>query len=317
MQELSVLESQRGVGGVEADNLVRGKRVDFFTYTPHQLSDILLTIRGQLIGVSDVNNRTTLKAEASQGSPLVLLAPESEPVPAPVTPQQLTSKSNVDDQNLLRYLPLVDKIARKMHRKLPPNTIKLDDLNGYGVLGLMEALNRLDPNVENPSAFLSSRIRGAMLDHIRAMDPVGRRARSFERELDTVNRIFRPASDEERAVSMGLTLEEFYAREAAASIKVSFLDAPLKGDSFSTLHDVFGQSGPDLVESQERDQVIRDLVGRMANPRHCQVLQMYYFEGKKLREIGALFGVSESRACQILSEAERKLKRVLARSGVL
>ena len=209
-----------------------------------------------------------------------------------------------------RYLPLVRRITMRLVRKLPPE-VTLDDLLGAGWVGLVEALRRRTDvmDEEQFEAYASHRIRGAILDYLRSLDPMSRKLRGASRQISSAiktlsARLGRPPEEEEIAGELGLELETYrqllgdVAQADMARIELTDLVAP------STLPD----AGPDHIVT--RGQLIERIADAIESlpDRLKLVIGLYYQEELNLKEIGQVMGVSESRICQLHSQAVARLR---------
>jgi RNA polymerase sigma factor for flagellar operon FliA len=235
------------------------------------------------------------------------LTRSSEPAPpsaalGPVVPRESRAEA---------YLPLVRRIAMRLIRSLP-SSISLDDIISAGWVGLSEALQRCPPDMSESDleAYASYRVRGAILDYLRSLDPLTRKLRGASRRItqtvvSLTQSLGRLPDEEEVAGGLGIKLDEYH--ELLREI----------GEAGFARLDV------DMVEPSSHDpspeaQVMkRDLAARVANaiqalPERLQlVLGLHYQEECTLREIGAVLGVSESRACQLHAEAIQLVRAVL------
>lgn len=208
--------------------------------------------------------------------------------------------------------PLVEQTARKLLRRLP-KSVSLDDLIGAGNLGLVHALSKFDPDdSEWFDGYALQRARGAMLDELRKLDPLGR----FERrkinhvhkvERDLAQELGRKPTSAEVQQAAGLSKSSFNrAREHA---KCSFAE-PL--DTTGADSDLSADSGaPWNVEDRAiaAGEARRALERLDALPERLRrVMTMYYLEDRTLREIGAHLGVTEPRVHQLRVEALAKLR---------
>ncbi len=215
-----------------------------------------------------------------------------------------------DPQVYQRYLPLVRRIAMRTVRRLPPE-VSLDDVLGAGWMGLAEALGRRTPamNEEQFEAYASHRIRGAILDHLRTLDPLSRKMRGASRQIAAAirtltGRFGRAPLEEEIAGELGLQIETYrellgqVAEADCARLELT----ELTGDRSSP------DTHPDVVASR------REAVGLVSEAiealpdRLKTVLGLYYQEDCSLREIGEIMGVTESRVCQMHSEAVHRIR---------
>ncbi len=216
-----------------------------------------------------------------------------------------------------RYLPLVRRITMRLVRKLPPE-VTLDDLLGAGWVGLVEALRRRTAvmDEEQFEAYASHRIRGAILDYLRSLDPMSRKLRGASRQISTAikslsSQLGRPPEEEEIAGELGLALETYrqllgdVAQADMARIELTDLVAP------STQPD----AGPDHMVT--RAQLVHQIATSIeALPDRLKlVIGLYYQEELNLKEIGLVLEVTESRVCQLHSEAIHRIRAAVEEEG--
>lgn len=235
---------------------------------------------------------------------------------------------NVDVRNRLieRYAPLVKYVAGRMAMNMPPQ-VEFDDLVSYGIFGLIDAIEKYEPSRGFKfKTYATTRIRGSIIDELRALDWIPRSVRQKSRQLQTVyaeleNRLGRAATDEEIAGELGITLEDF-----------DQLVSDVSGTAIISLEDVWHvgsdddeiQVGDTLAGSEkdhpnyriERDEVKRLLIDAIKElpPREKEVIALYYYEELTLKEIGLVLGVTESRVSQLHSKAVIRLKAKLHRN---
>jgi len=221
-----------------------------------------------------------------------------------------------------QYAHLIKKVAYKMIARLPAN-VEMDDLMSAGVIGLIDAAEKYDPEKScNFKSYAEIRIRGAMVDELRSLDWVPRSVRQKGASIDQVQRelqgkLGRPATDIELATEMGLTLEEFQAlTDKARTVSVvSFEDLGVSGaedkrDFLDSVSDPESTDpGQDALENDERSVMMRAI--QQLPERQRVVLTLYYYEDMNLKEIGSLLGVTESRISQIHSAAVAQLRPLL------
>jgi RNA polymerase sigma factor for flagellar operon FliA len=234
---------------------------------------------------------------------------------------------------VLHYAPLVKVVAGRVGSRLPPY-VEEADLISYGLAGLLGAIERYDPEAgARFKTFATMRIRGAMIDSLRALDWVPRRVRQSARELERVEsglgaKLGRAPTEGELADALDVGLEALRDRllEIANSRIYSF-DAPLPGrreesqDGEASLLDVVSSAGSAdpqkaLDASQENGDlsaVLSAAIGGLPE-REQFVLACRYREDLRLREIGEVMGVSESRASQLHTKALITLRAVLGAS---
>lgn len=215
----------------------------------------------------------------------------------------------VDREHLARDLiPLVHEVASKVARRVPGD-VGYEDLVGAGMLGLATALSRYDPErAESFRSYAETRIRGEMVDELRRRDMMSREARGGNKRLrgavDAVSRqLNRPATDEEVAAHLDLSLEALYALQ----LKVADTRIIWREEVEVSAEDA---SAADVLQlKQLRDLLVAEIEELPARQR--LVLWLAYVEELSLREIGEVLGVTPSRVCQIRTEAERRLRRRL------
>ena len=231
-----------------------------------------------------------------------------------------TAKGQLDRDALIRqHVPLVRRIALHMIAKLPPN-VELDDLIQVGMIGLAEALSRFETEQGVQfETFASQRIRGAMLDELREGDWMSRSSRKSQKDIERAlnkleQRLGRPPLESEIATELGMELDDYQS-----------LLGKVRGTQLVYLEDIGGGEGDDGENYLERhvadegadpfallrDQRLRAaLVGAIqALPEREQyVMGMYYEHDMNLKEIAAVLGVTESRVCQLHSQAIARLR---------
>ncbi len=225
------------------------------------------------------------------------------------------------DQIIAEFLPLVARIARHEASRLPAN-IEEGDLVSVGTIGLMEAIERFDPGKGQFVHFARLRIRGAMRDFLRKSDHVPRSIRRNVRDIREARaalaeQLGRAATDDEVAAYLDISVRalEKRLREGEIRRKVS-LDMPATEDGTILLVDTLFQHDPTAEEGLIARQRVAQTAYHVANlpERQRRAVSLYYLQGLRLREVGHRLGVTESRACQLIKEAERRLKSRLAAS---
>ena len=231
------------------------------------------------------------------------------------------ASSAARDQLILHYSPLVKYVAGRVAVGLPSN-IEQADLMSYGIFGLIDAIDKYDrsKNVKFET-YAISRIRGAIIDELRAIDWVPRSVRFKAREVEKAyaaleNRLKRPPSDPEIAGELGVSVEELnhiYTQLSNVSLialdEISSGDGE-KGDKLSlleTLEDTRTANPMEAFESEEMREILVKAVNNLSE-REKKVVTFYYFAGLTLAEIGQVLGVTESRVCQIHTKAVLALR---------
>ena len=249
------------------------------------------------------------------------LSPEAEEL-ARLWGEFRSGSSSARERLILHYAPLVKYVASRLGAGLP-QTVEQADLVSNGMFGLMEALDRFDPERQVKfETYAIPRIRGAILDELRAMDWVPRSIRFKARELEkaTANleaRLKRPPTDEEIAAQLGVGLDELHQVLTEISFaSVMALDEASTSDDQGeprSLLDTLAAVGSDPtegLEGREMRVMLADAIGELSE-REKLVVTLYYFEGLTLSEIGEILGVTESRVCQIHTKAVGGLRRSL------
>jgi RNA polymerase sigma factor for flagellar operon FliA len=229
---------------------------------------------------------------------------------------------------ILHYAPLVKYVAGRLGAGLP-QTVEQADLVSNGMFGLMDALDKFDPerNVKFET-YAIPRIRGAILDELRAMDWVPRSVRFKARELDKANteleaELKRPPTDEEVADRLGISIAEFQEVLTQISlVSVMALDEVVRGGEergeprslLDTLADAASGDPTAELEGQEMRGILAAAINSLSE-REKVVITLYYFEGLTLSEIGEILGVTESRVCQIHTKAVSGLRVSMSDTG--
>ena len=223
-----------------------------------------------------------------------------------------------------QHAPLVKYMAGRLAVLTPP-TIELDDLVGMGAVGLIQAVDRYDPDRGVKfSTYALSRIRGAILDGLRQLDWLPRTIREKERHLRETDqklaqRLGRFPEDEELAQELGITPDQLHDlfQEVGQGAVLSF-DEMLGSDPYGELTAtrdqsvVVGKRGEPATEVlwNEVKGVLAATLDRLQE-RERLVVTLYYYEGLTLREIAVVLGVSQSRVSQLHSKAILRLRGML------
>jgi RNA polymerase sigma factor FliA len=242
--------------------------------------------------------------------------PSPESVPAATAPNDRAQR----DELILKYAPLIKYIAHRLAMRLPPH-ISCESLISAGVIGLMDALNKYDPekNVQFKT-YAEFRIRGAMLDELRAMDWVPRSIRQKATQLEkTYLSLERknggPVEDDAVAKELNLSLEDYYGllNEVRG---VPLLDietirhkiSQLQEDDFLSLIVDERENDPArLLSLGELKKVLVQAIDDLS-PKEKTVIALYYYDELTLKEIGKVMGFTESRICQIHTKSILKLR---------
>ncbi len=235
-----------------------------------------------------------------------------------------TSDAALRDRLILTYAPLVKYVAGRLASGLPAH-VDDDDLVSYGLLGLIGAIERYDPDRDVKfETYAITRIKGSIIDELRALDWVPRSVRSRARDIERTiaeleSRLGRAPSDEEIAGRLGLSQDEL--DESLSDISrtsIAALDelwtVSAGGDQISLIDTIEDAQGPDPISalaSTEMREAIGEAISGLPE-REKLVITLYYYEELTLREIGEVLGVTESRISQLHTKAVLRLKARLA-----
>jgi RNA polymerase sigma factor FliA len=246
--------------------------------------------------------------------PLDPQASPDEPVPAVDLLWQAFLRAPtrpVRDRILLHYTPLVRSVAHRVATSLPSH-VDVGDLVQAGVFGLVDAVERFDPErCPRFESYAAQRIRGAILDELRAQDWVPRtvrgRARELERARDLLEaRLGRLPTDQELAADLGVPLRDLRSgRRQVQLVSVEALDET--GALSDVLADDTAVDPGAAVQDRETVRQLSRAVGELGE-RDRDVIRMYYLENRTLAEIGRALGVTESRVCQLHSRLVGRLR---------
>lgn len=228
-----------------------------------------------------------------------------------------TAKGKINHDGLIeQYLPIVRRQALALQVKLPAS-IELDDLIQAGVVGLLDALGRFDANAGASFAtFASQRIRGAMIDELRTRDWLPRSVRRNARRVDACiqrleQKLGRPPEEREIAEALGMESGEY--RQLLGDINSGQLlpFEELVAEGVEPVADTAAESPLDIfLDTQQRSRLV-EAIDQLPE-RERLLMALYYQEELNLKEIGAVLGVSESRVCQLHSQAVSRLRARLA-----
>ncbi len=241
----------------------------------------------------------------------------TESATVPDIPELSSESTTKDPRDVIReFLPMIRRIARGFSLR-NPSSLDVEDLTSAGVIGLLGALARFDSNREIKFwTFAEYRIRGMMLDEMRALDWIPRSVRARNDQIrqvsiDFVRREGRPPARDEIAVLLGITQQELDASSACETRMLSLDDPMGSQDDIFTLKDVLPdeeQVDPYAVcASSETNHALEAAIGHLSD-RQQEVMQQYYFQGLTMKEIGQRLGLTESGVCRIHGEALRRLQ---------
>ncbi len=221
---------------------------------------------------------------------------------------------------ITRYHSLVRSVVGRLG--IPPTgLLDSEDLVSYGMIGLINAIDRFDPQRGvRFEAFASVRIRGAVIDQLRVLNWLPRSAVSRGRQMEIAlsgleQRLGRPAREHEVAHELGIPVERYRHTLTEMNTTILSLDAPLgsliQDDEVTSLSELLeDQSSPGPVEQVEQREVIQVLISAIERlpQREQLLLTLYYEEELTMKEISKILGVSESRICQLHIQALMRLR---------
>ncbi len=224
---------------------------------------------------------------------------------------------------ITRFAPLVSQVATRMIGRLP-DSVELADLASYGMFGLIDAIEKFEPERGFKfETYAGTRVRGAIIDELRAADWAPRSVRSKARAVETATRsleqeLLRRVTDDDVADVLGWETGEVRTVRAQVALShVAALDSLGPDPDASGLRFAESMAVPGVAMSLE----VREAHALLATAvqgvrdREQQVLHLYYYENLTLAQIGQVLGVTESRVSQIHSGAVRKLRESLDKTG--
>lgn len=220
------------------------------------------------------------------------------------------------DDTVRRYAPMVKRMAHHLAARLPAS-VQIDDLLQAGLIGLMDAAGRFEEEQGVQfETYAAQRVRGAMLDELRSSDWLPRGVRKAQRQIETAmsrleQRLGRAAQEAEIATEMGLGLKEYQAMlgDAHGAQLVHFSDPDDdRDDHFLDRH--CADEGPEPQEALHDARFRAALVHAIDNlpEREKLLMGLYYEQELNFKEIAAVLGVTESRVCQLHSQAVARLR---------
>ena len=225
---------------------------------------------------------------------------------------------------IVETLPLIKHIAYKVSTRLP-STVEMRDLVNAGVLGLLDAIGKFEPERGVKfKTYAEVRIRGAIIDSLRDLDWAPRSLRKKSKDLEKAystlgHKLGRPATDEEVCEAIGENLEDFHALvDQLHGLTIGSFESTTELDDWSegqvNYYPDDGSNDPYLrFENNEMTQILADAIDSLPE-RERMVLSFYYYEEFTMKEIGMLLGVNESRVSQIHTKAAVHLKAKLSKT---
>jgi RNA polymerase sigma factor for flagellar operon FliA len=238
-----------------------------------------------------------------------------------------TKSPEIREKIILEYAPLVKVVAGRLGMYLG-NNVEFDDLVGYGIFGLIDAIDKYDSMKDVKfETYASLRIRGSILDQIRKMDWIPRTIRQKQKQIEAVMRQVeqdtgRQATDEEIAIGLGISDEEYTQWQSQMKITgvVSLNEYIEQGSDISNdrvrVSSHFEQPEK-VMEKHELKEMLMEAL-ELLTEKEKKVILLYYYEELTLKEISNILEVSESRVSQLHTKALSKMKTKLGKyMGIL
>lgn len=223
------------------------------------------------------------------------------------------------EETILKYAPLIKYIANRIAARLPLH-IDIRDMINSGVLGLMDAMEKFDPEKGVKfETYAEYRIKGAILDNLRAMDWVPRSVRKVATLLentymDLEKKHGRPATDEEVAEAMNVDVDRYYKMlNRVSNIPMLSLEIDSKNSVLDRLMGDGSKTPFEAIDKEELRGVLASSIERLPE-KEKKVISLYYFSEITMKEIGKILDLTESRVSQIHTKAVTKLRGKLRRA---
>ena len=227
--------------------------------------------------------------------------------------------ASVKEQLIIEYAPLVKLVAGRLSMYLGYN-VEYDDLVGYGIFGLIDAIDKFDYGKGIKfETYASLRIRGSILDQIRKMDWIPRSLRQKQKKIDQAMKkleteLGRSATDEEIAKELEITEEELTNWQGQTNVTNiisldEFIDTAGEKGVEPTKSNPFEQP-EEVVEKAELRKLLAESLNGLTD-KEKKVILLYYYEELNLKEISRVLEVSESRVSQLHTKALQKMKAKL------
>ena len=227
-----------------------------------------------------------------------------------------TKNSEIRDKIILEYAPLVKIVAGRLSIYLGYN-VEYDDLVGYGIFGLIDAIDKFDYDKGVKfETYASLRIRGAILDQIRKMDWIPRSLRQKQKKMEAAiskieTQYGRPAKDEEIASELGIETEELINWQGQAKItNIISLDEFVEAAGEKEVNAIKSNSYEQPESISLKNEIKQQLMDSLETltDKERKVILLYYYEELTLKEISRILEVSESRVSQLHTKALQKMK---------
>ncbi len=224
------------------------------------------------------------------------------------------------ENSIIEYSYLVKHIAARFAMRLPP-TVFFDELVSAGSLGLIDAVDKFDHSKDvSLKTYAQYRIKGAILDELRSMDPY---SRSMRKKIQDITKAVKAieerkgcaAIDEEICKELGVTLESYYdmltSIHGASVLSLDEFIKSKKNDTYSKTRfqaSIKGEDNPAVCFDKEEFKFVLAQTIKLLSKKEQLVVSLYYYDELTLKEIGEVLSLTESRICQIHTAILVKLK---------
>lgn len=232
-----------------------------------------------------------------------------------------TKSDKLREQIIIEYVPLVKLVAGRLNMYLG-YTVEYDDLVGYGVFGLIDAIDKFDYGKGIKfETYASLRIRGSILDQIRKMDWIPRSVRQKQKQIETAIASLEKEKgtnlkDRDIAEQLGISLEEYRSWEGMTNISnIASLDEFMEQGTDGGVKEFRNTTylePEDVVDRSEVKQMLMEAL-ELLTEKEKKVVLLYYYEDLTLKEVASVLEVSESRISQLHSKALEKMKKHLGK----
>ena len=225
------------------------------------------------------------------------------------------------EQIIVEYVPLVKLVAGRLNMYLG-YTVEYDDLVGYGIFGLIDAIDKFDYGKGIKfETYASLRIRGSILDQIRKMDWIPRSVRQKQKQMESaITKLEKEKGanikDKDIAQELGISLEEYRNWEGLTNISnIASLDEFMEQGAESGVKEFRNTAYIEPEDAVDREEIKKMLMAalELLTEKERKVVLLYYYEDLTLKEVAQVLEVSESRISQLHSKALEKMKKHLGR----
>lgn len=230
------------------------------------------------------------------------------------------------DKLIMKYAPLVKNIVGRMAYKLPIDAADREDLVNVGIIGLMEALDKFDQNRNIQfETYARFRIRGAVLDELRARDWVPRSVRHKDNRLESAfdalkKKLGRPPTEDEVARHLGIDMEQYYemlddAKDIQIVSQEDLSPDYLEKHTAADVMEAVNNGNPfELFAGEELRHQLRRTIEELPK-KEMLVISLYYYDEMTMKEIGKILDLTESRVCQLHTQATLRLRNAMKDAG--